>query len=150
MTIEEVLKIGSPMAPSKKTVVHMMYTGDYVLKRINSLLKPYDLTSQQYNVLRILRGQRGQAVPLSRIQERMINKNSNTTRLIDKLVNKNYVSRKIDSENRRKLKIGITKEGLKLLYKIDPLVDRLENKTTEKLSLNEMNILNTLLEKIRH
>ena len=138
------------MAPAKKTVVHMMYTGDFVLNRINSVLKPFELTSQQYNVLRILRGQKGDAVTLSTIQERMINKNSNTTRLIDKLVRKKLVFREIDEENRRKLKIHITKEGKALLEKLDPLVDQVEELTTQNLSVSEMNTLNQLLEKIRH
>ena len=150
MNIEHVLKISSPMPPAKKTVVHMMYTGDFVLNRINGVLKPFELTSQQYNVLRILRGQKGEPVTLSTIQERMINKNSNTTRLIDKLVRKKYVYREIDKENRRKLKINITKEGKSLLNKIDPLVDEVEGQTTQNLSESELLTLNTLLEKIRH
>ena len=67
MTLEHVLKISSPMAPAKKTVVHMIFTGDYVLNRINTVLKPFDLTSQQYNVLRILRGQKGKPATLTTI-----------------------------------------------------------------------------------
>ncbi len=138
------------MPPAKKTVVHMLYTGDFVLNRINSVLKPFELTSQQYNVLRILRGQKGEPVTLSTIQERMINKNSNTTRLIDKLVRKKYVYREIDKENRRKLKIYLTKEGRSVLNEIDPLVDEVEGKTTRNLSESELITLNALLEKIRH
>ncbi|MBT8270637.1 MAG: MarR family transcriptional regulator [Flavobacteriaceae bacterium] len=150
MTIEQILKTASNMDPSKKTVVHTMFAGDYVLGRINSVLKPHDLTSQQYNVLRILRGQQGKPVSQKVIQERMINKNSNTTRLLDKLVKKKYVYREIDMENRRKLKIHITKDGRKILSKLDPLIDDIENKTTENLTVEEMNTLNGLLEKLRH
>lgn len=150
MNIEDVLRINSPLAPSKKTIVHMMYTGDYVLNKINGVLKPFDLTSQQYNVLRILRGQKGEAVSLSTIQERMINKNSNTTRLLDKLVIKKLVLREVDPENRRKLKVNITEQGKKILEKIDPLVDAVEDMTTKNLSLSEMKTLNNLLERIRH
>ncbi len=128
----------------------MMYTGDYVLNKINGVLKPFDLTSQQYNVLRILRGQKGEAVSLSTIQERMINKNSNTTRLLDKLVIKKLVLREVDPENRRKLKVNITEQGKKILEKIDPLVDAVEDMTTKNLSLSEMKTLNNLLERIRH
>ena len=74
MSIEPVLKFSCPTASSKKTVEHMIFTGDFVLNRINSLLKPFDLTSQQYNVLRILQGQGNRPVSLTAIQERMINK----------------------------------------------------------------------------
>ena len=149
MNIEQVLKINSPLTPRKRTVVHIMYSGDYVLNKINTALKPFQLTSQQFNVLRILRGQKGDPVTLSIIQERMINKNSNASRLIDKLVNKRLVKREIDVNNRRKLKISITKKGDELLMEVDPLIDNIENKTTEKLSVKEHDILNALLEKIR-
>ena len=149
MNIERVLKINSPLTPSKRTVVHIMFSGDYVLNKINTTLKPFEITSQQYNVLRILRGQKGDPVTLSVIQERMINKNSNASRLIDKLVNKRLVKREIDSNNRRKLKISITKKGDELLMEVDPLIDDIEKNTTEKLSAEEHDILNSLLDKIR-
>ncbi len=138
------------MAPSKKTVVHTIYTGDYVLGRINSVLKPFGLTSQQYNVLRILRGQKGECVTLSSIQERMINKSSNTTRLVDKLVLKELVHREVDEENRRKLRICITTKGNALLKKIDPLIEDVETETTSSLNKEEIEMLNTLLEKLRY
>ncbi len=150
MSIESVLKITSPLSPSKKSVVQIMYNGDYLLNKINAVLKPYELTSQQYNVLRILKDQKGKSVTFSTIHERMINKNSNTSRLIDKLVKKKYVARLIDEDNRRKLKISITKKGLHLLTEIDPLIDDIENKATHKLTHKELNTLNSLLEKIRY
>ena len=137
------------MAPSKRTVVHTVFTGDYVLNKINAVLKPFDLTSQQYNVLRILRGQKGKAVSLATIQERMINKSSNTTRLIDKLVKKRWVTREIDAKNRRRLKIVITDQGIKTLSKIDPLIDSMEEETTQNLTNKELTTLNELLEKLR-
>lgn len=149
MKIETALKIRSNIALSKKTVVHAIYTGDIVLNRINAVLKPYNLTSQQYNVLRILRGQKGNPVSLSEIQERMINRNSNTTRLIDKLVDKNFVSRVVDESNRRKLRISITQKGLDELKRIEPHLDAMEEKTTRQLTKDEMTTLNKLLEKLR-
>lgn len=99
-------------------------------------------------MLRILRGQKGQPVTLSVIQERMINKNSNTTRLIDKLVLKKLVLREVDEDNRRKLKIAITQKGLTVLSKIDPEVDDFESKATYNLTNKELQILNSLLEKL--
>ena len=115
MSIEDDLKIRGDIALQKKTIVHLMYSGDFVLNQINTVLKPFDMTSQQFNVLRILRGQQNSMVSLATIQERMINKKSNTTRLIDKLIKKDYVKREINKNNRRKVNISISKKGLTLL-----------------------------------
>lgn len=150
MSLETELLIRTPMHPTKKVVVQTMYTGDFVLNKINAVLKPHNLSSQQYNVLRILKGQKGKCINMTDIQQRMINKNSNTTRLMDKLVDKGLVSREVDEDNRRKLNICITKKGLKFLQKIDPLVDGVEAKTTEQLTDKEIETLNSLLEKVRY
>ena len=76
-----------------------------VADRFLEILKPFDLSSEQYNVLRILRGQKGKPANMSVIQERMISKNSNTTRLVDKLIVKEFVIRKICPSNKRKMEI---------------------------------------------
>jgi DNA-binding MarR family transcriptional regulator len=117
--------------------------------RFLDILKPYDLSSEQYNVLRILRGQKGKAANMSCIQDRMIARTSNTTRLVDKLLVKELVIRKICPENRRKMEITITEKGLKLLEELDPKVIEHENSFAEKLSVQELQHLNELLEKYR-
>jgi len=89
-------------------------------------LKPYDVSLQQFNVLRILRGQKGTPANLSTIQERMVSKMSNTTRLVDKLIRKELVVRVTCPTNRRKVDISITPAGLKLLEEIDGIVNRKE------------------------
>ena len=79
-----------------------------------AVLKPYGVSIQQFNVLRILRGQKGVAANLSTVQNLMVDKISNTTRLIDKLIEKSLVERIICKENRRKIELFITDKGLSL------------------------------------
>jgi DNA-binding MarR family transcriptional regulator len=112
-------------------------------------LKPYDLSIEQFNVLRILRGQKGQPVNLQDIQDRMINKMSNTTRLVDKLILKGYVERFVCENNRRKVEIFITETGLQLLKTLDPVVDNAEKTITHALNSEELEILNTLINKLK-
>ena len=107
------------------------------------------MSIEQFNVLRILRGQKGQPVNLQDIQDRMINKMSNTTRLVDKLILKGYVERFVCENNRRKVEIFITDTGLKLLNNLDPVVDETEKLITAALNTEELKTLNTLINKLK-
>ena len=107
MKIEDVIK-SKAMSLSTKTVINLSYTSRIIEEAIATKFKSYDLTMQQYNVLRILRGQKGNPANLSTIQERMVDRNSNTTRLVDKLIKKGWVKRNICKQNRRKVEIFIT------------------------------------------
>jgi DNA-binding MarR family transcriptional regulator len=82
------------------------------------------------------------------VQERMVNKMSNTSRLVDKLIEKALVERKICEENRRKIELFITSKGLSLLKKLDPLIDNEEEKMTQNLTVKDRNQLMALLEKL--
>src|SRR5690606_19846011 len=106
------------------------------------------ISIEQFNVLRILRGQKGKPVNMGTIQERMIAKTSNTTRLVDKLVAKDLVVREVCEINRRKMEVTITDKGLKLLDILDELVESAEHSLTSKLSNEEQEQLIKLLEKI--
>ena len=103
MKIEEIIKSTVPMDNSKKIILNVLYTQNVITDNFNELLKPYDLSGEQYNVLRILRGQKGNPANMCVIQERMLAKTSNTTRLVDKLLLKDFVTRKVCPENRRRL-----------------------------------------------
>jgi DNA-binding MarR family transcriptional regulator len=150
MRIEEIIKTTFPMAQEKKALLNVMYTQNVIADQFNELLKPFDLSAEQFNVLRILRGQKGNAVNMCDIQERMIAKTSNTTRLVDKLLLKGLVLREICPENRRKMEITITRKGMELLKQLDPLVEGHEKKFGNNLSEKELAQLNTLLEKFRN
>lgn len=148
MKIEEVIK-AFHMPAHTKTIVHLVYTSNFLTEQLTEVIKPFDISMQQFNVLRILRGQNGKPANLFTIQERMINKMSNTTRLIDKLILKDYVERKICPKNRRKVEILITQKGLKTLEKLDDLVISTQKKIMEPLTDNEVTIFNQILDKLR-
>lgn len=147
--LEDILKTTAKLPLSKKTVLNIAYSSIWMKDEIISALKPYDISIEQFNVLRILRGKKGEPTNLQDIQERMINKMSNTTRLVDKLILKGLVERFVCEKNRRKVDIYITEEGLKLLKEIDPVIEERETLMTSKLSTLELENLNTLLTKLR-
>ena len=99
--------------------------------------------------MRILRGQKGKPANLSTIQERMVNKMSNTTRLVDKLISKSLVERITCEKNRRKVEITITSEGLNFLKKLDLVMDGIESEITQNLNDLEIQQLTQLLNKLR-
>lgn len=137
------------LALPKKTVINILYTQNLLHDTFNDILKPFEISVEQFNVLRILRGQNGKPANMCLIQERMIAKTSNTTRIVDKLVAKALVTREICPHNRRKMEVNITVKGLELLIEIDPKVDRFEQELQLNLSVSEAEMLNQLLEKYR-
>ena len=149
MTIEEIIKSNVALEDAKKVILNIMFTQSSIAERFNEIMKPFDLSSEQYNVLRILRGQKQNPVNMYTIQERMIAKNSNTTRLIDKLLVKKLVTREVCNNNRRKIIINITNAGLDLLAHLDPKVIEHEQFFAQNLEKSELQQLNILLEKYR-
>ena len=133
---------------SEKAVINVLVTADRVSSRISSLLKPFGVSSEQYNVLRILRGQYPNPSTLSLITERMISKTSNSTRLVEKLRQKKLVERNQCDENRRRVDILITRQGLALLEELDPIMDE-SNRRMRTLTVEETKELNRLLDKMR-
>jgi len=150
MRIEEIIKSSFPMPAEKKALLNVMYTQNIIAEKFNEVLKPFELSAEQFNVLRILRGQKGNPVNMFIIQERMIAKTSNTTRLVDKLLAKALVLREICPQNRRKMEITITPKGMELLKQLDPLVEAHEQKFSNNLTEKELIQLNNLLEKFRN
>ncbi|WP_289057457.1 MarR family transcriptional regulator [uncultured Flavobacterium sp.] len=149
MTIEEVIKSTVKMDNAKKVILNIMYTQNVIQDHFNELIKPYDLSGEQYNVLRILRGQKGKPANMCVIQERMLAKTSNTTRLVDKLLLKDFVTRNVCPDNRRKIEVSITQKGLDVLKELDPRVDEHEQTFANNLKPEELVFLNQLLEKYR-
>lgn len=149
MTIEEIIKSNSAISIEKRTVLNIMFTQNVIADAFNDILKSFDLSVEQFNVLRILRGQKGKPANMCIIQERMIAKTSNTTRLVDKLLLKELVNREVCEENRRKMEITITQKGLNLLSELDPKIEAHENLFAQNLTAEEQIQLNLLLEKYR-
>lgn len=148
--LNKTLKTKAKLPLSQASVINIFYTGNWIKDDLLLQLKPFDLSLEQFNVLRILRGQKGKAINLQDIQERMISKMSNTTRLVDKLIKKKFVKRTICKENRRKVEISITDLGLKTLKKADPIIDTTEKNITKNLTQEELTQLNKLLIKLKN
>ncbi|QTY28255.1 MarR family winged helix-turn-helix transcriptional regulator [Flavobacterium sp. CS20] len=133
----------------KKALINIIYSANYIDEKINNVLKPFDISIQQFNVLRILKGQKGKPANLSTIQERMVTKMSNTTRLVDKLIDKKLVNRKVCPENRRKVEISITKKGEDFLNKLNASVESKELEMTNHLKTKNLEQINKLLNQLR-
>ena len=149
MKLEEEIKTDKFRSAYHKASLNLMFTGEWLMARIDSLLKPYDISSQQYNVLRILRGQQGKPINLFEVQERMLNRMSNATRLVEKLRQKGLVIREQCESNRRKVEISITEKGLALLDKLDPMMQQLEEDLFGRISEAEAEKFNNTLDQIR-
>ncbi|MDH7444541.1 MarR family winged helix-turn-helix transcriptional regulator [Aquimarina sp. 2201CG14-23] len=149
MNIETILKTNKEMPLSRKAIVNLFFTEKWLTEQMNTSLKPYDISIQQFNVLRILKGQQGKPANLSTIQDRMVSKMSNTTRLVDKLIKKSLVHRNICPSNRRKVEIIITSEGSKFLDSVSKTITSLEHKLTANLTDTELEQLDQLLTKLR-
>lgn len=128
-----------------KAMLNIMFTANWINSYQNSFFKPFRISSQQYNILRILKGAE-EALKVQTIKERMIDRSPNTTRLMDKLCAKDLIERIACPEDRRVVHIKITAEGLRLLDAISKTnrKDLLENLTEEEASQ-----LSDLLDKIR-
>ena len=148
MTIEETIQART-LPLSRKLTINLLYSANWTNDILTEAIKPFDISLQQFNVLRILRGQHNQPANLSTINSRMVAKTSNTTRLVDKLIAKGFTERTICPSNRRKVEITITQKGLTLLHTIDPIIDRAEEKITAQLNDHELELLNKLLNKLR-
>jgi len=147
--LNKILKTKNELTLSKAAVINIFYSNNWIKDTLLMELKPYDLSLEQFNVLRILRGQNGKLINLQDIQERMVSKMSNTTRLVDKLINKKFVKRIVCEENRRKVEISITTLGKETLKTVDPLIESAENNVTKNLTQDELLHLNKILIKIR-
>lgn len=137
------------IALNKRALLNIIYMQNLLSESFNEILKHYDLSLEQFNVLKILEHQKGKPINMCDIQERMISKTSNTTRLVDKLLLKGYVKREVCSQNRRKIDVFITQSGLEILKDLNPKIDFYEEKLSHKLSSTEFENLNFLLEKYR-
>lgn len=148
MAIEDVIRQPKFESEYQKAAVNILYTSSWLYNLQAIRLKPYNITPEQFNVLRILRGRHPGALRLADIAGRMIDKSSNATRLVEKLRQKGMVSRTICESNRRQVDIHITSKGLKVLERID--------KETEGWAVMLKNItkseaieLNQILDKLR-
>jgi DNA-binding MarR family transcriptional regulator len=138
--------INSKFKNSKlKALINIKYTSNWLNSKENDFFKPYGISPQQYNILRILRGAKDK-IKVQVVKDRMVERAPNATRLMDKLCDKNLIERDRCEHDRRVVYVKITKEGLVLLSTIDIQ----ENfKFLEKISEEEAVTLSAILDKIR-
>ncbi len=147
MNVEEIIKTSKKIPLEPRTVIHMALVHNKINEIMTGTLKPFEVSLQQFNVLRILRGQQGNPANLSTINERMVSKMSNTTRLVDKLITKGYVNRCVCPSNRRKVEIYITDSGLKALSQMDEALEKAHSIILKNFNNKELEQLNHLLDK---
>ncbi len=147
MNVEEVIKTDKKIPLKSRSIIHIILVGNKINEAFLQALKPFDVSVQQFNVMRILRGQNGQPANLCTLNERMITKMSNTTRLVDKLLSKGYVERVTCPSNRRKIEISITASGKKALMEMDGAIKNAEDHLVKNLSDPDLENLNGLLNK---
>ena len=149
MSIENDIKQTAFRTPYHRLLVNIMYTSNWVGDGQMRMLKPYGITLQQYNVLRILRGQYPNPVKVNDIMERMLDKMSNASRLVDKLLAKNLAERTECPSDRRAVDVVITEQGLALLKTLDDGQAQWEDGLQKRLSEAEATQLSELLDKLR-
>lgn len=131
-----------------QTIHSIITTGHWVTDQIGKELKEFGISEPQYNVLRVLKEAQGEPVTVARILENMVQRSSNVTRIVDKLLSKGYVTRKENPDNRRKMDICITVQGMVLLEKLDQKVYEFHAPMMERLTPEELNSLKTLILKL--
>ncbi|ASS47293.1 MAG: hypothetical protein A3D31_15730 [Candidatus Fluviicola riflensis] len=147
-TIEEAIKSKSFENESVKANINLLYTANWLHSRISGHLKPYQLSHEQFNVLRILRGKHPQTMCQKDVLQRMIAPQSNLTTLMRKLSEKELVEMGQSEHDRREYTINITEKGLAVLSEIDMLFREI-GPTMNGLTVSESFHLNALLDKFR-
>ncbi|MGE5680554.1 MAG: MarR family winged helix-turn-helix transcriptional regulator [Bacillota bacterium] len=132
----------------QKAIINIIFTNNWLMQRQSALFKPYDITAQQYNILRILRGQHPKPATIKLLKERMLDKMSDVSRLVEKLRLKGLVDRFICPVNRRNVDVSITDKGLEILSRMDKHRSEMEDLLTG-LDIEEIKTLNDLLDKLR-
>jgi DNA-binding MarR family transcriptional regulator len=131
----------------QKSVVNIVYTYNWMTEQLKQVFEKEGLTMQQFNILRILRGNNG---PLSTLQirERMLDKMSDTSRIVDRLIIKGFVKKSVCKTDKRLVDVFITDKGKKILAKLDKAEDEMDN-IIDSISVAEAKTLNKILDKLR-
>lgn len=126
MKIEEEIKQDKFKSPHQKALLNILFTSNWIVNKQRELFEPYGITGQQYNILRILRGQHPNRISGTEIKSRMLDKNSDVSRLLDRLIAKKLVLKSQCPNDKRASDIGITEEGLALLNRLDECIANTE------------------------
>jgi len=147
MTLEKDINQQVFRSEYQKAIINLIYTFNWVNEKINRRFEPFDITQQQFNILRILRGA-GQPLSTLQIRQRMLDKMSDTSRIVDRLVKKGLVKKSTCREDRRLVDVLLTDKGKKLLQSMDGMNEEMDS-IFKYLGNDEAKLLNILLDKIR-
>jgi MarR family transcriptional regulator, 2-MHQ and catechol-resistance regulon repressor len=148
MGIEKEIHQNNFSSNRQKALINLLYSYGWAIEQIKNVLAREDITHQQFNILRILRGAAPQPMSTLQIRERMLDKMSDTSRIVDRLVNKELVQKVTCAKDKRLVDVTITEKGQKLLKKFDSLSDPI-NHCMDNLSEKEAEQLSLLLDKMR-
>jgi DNA-binding MarR family transcriptional regulator len=148
MKIGEAIKQSKFKSEHQKMLINILFTSGWLTSKHAASLKPFGISVQQYNILRILRGQHPNPATVNLLIDRMLDKNSNASRLVEKLRLKKLVERAICPDDRRSVNVVITNKGLNLLEELDEQ-DDIFIKELKKISEKEAEQMNILLDKLR-
>ena len=147
MELEKEIAQKNFKSEQQKAMINLIFTYHWAINLMRQDFVRYDITHQQFNILRILRGQYPNPSTINLLKERMLDKMCDASRMVDRLKQKELIERCVSKEDRRSVDIVISQKGLDLLSKIDKELD--ENKPMNNLSDEESKTLNKLLDKLR-
>ena len=148
MALENEINQSSFRSEDQKAIVNIIFTYHWVTEQVKSILAKEDITMQQYNILRILRGSDPNPLSTLTIRERMLDKMSDTSRIVDRMLLKGLVVKRTCSNDKRLVDVNLTDEGKKLLLRLDETMEEMDE-ITRNLSQEELEKLNELLDKVR-
>lgn len=148
MRIEEEIHQKKFRNEYQKATVNLIYTNNWLMTKQKRFLGEYGITPQQFNVLRILKGQNPGSISTSAIRERMLDRSSDASRIVDRIHKQGLVEKKVCPTDKRLVDVKISAKGLKLLEEIDKETERMDA-VCSKLSVEEAEELNRLLDKLR-
>jgi DNA-binding MarR family transcriptional regulator len=149
LKIEQEIEQENFDSEQQRLLINIMFTGNQFTLLSSRMLKQFSLTTQQFNVLRILRGQKGNPISVKDMHGRMLDSTSNVSRLVDKLLAKNLITRVTCPNDRRKVELTIPKKGLQLLSEIDVFLKVIKKRLRSAITEDEAKIASRILDKFR-
>ena len=148
MRLEDEIQQQKFKSEQQKAVINLLYTSGFLVNLFSDKAKAFDITRQQYNVLRILKGQLPKSASINIIKDRMLDKMSDASRIVERLRIKGLINRQTSSIDKRVVDINITEKGLDLLEKMAPEIDTIDS-AFKDFSDEELVRFNNMLDKLR-
>ena len=146
-TIEEEIQPKRFKSPHQKAVINLIYTANWLQSRQHAIFKPFGITGQQFNILRVLKGQFPKSISATELRSRMLDQNSDVSRLLDRLAGKELIVKRTCPNDKRASDVFITEEGIKLLTELGKLQKEIDSVLT--LTPAEAEQLSDLLDRSR-